>query len=251
MGVIAREASFAGTHRWDRNFFLSMIAAIWVGILMGFVPEILRNIEQHKAPYPIIVHLHAVAFVAWLCLLTGQILLIRVKRVDLHRKLGVAGICLYPVIVVLGVAVAVIVDRLQFGTPDSNPAFISSQLAAMVSFAVLAGAAIAFRKTPSAHKRLMLLATVFIAPAGFARWWGAGLVQLFGHGFLGAFAALHLSDFLLVLTMGAYDLVTRHRLHPAYVFGAGLGLGLDVVAVWLYVSPWWKPVAVMLLGLNG
>lgn len=249
MGVIAKETSFAGTHKWDRDFFLLTVAAVWTGILMGFVPEIVHNAQQHKAPYPIVVHFHAVAFTAWLCLLTSQILLIRIRRVDLHRRLGVAGICLYPAIVVLGFAVAVIIDRSQFGTPDFNPAFISSQIGAIISFAIVAGAGIGLRKSPPAHKRLMLLATIFIAPAGFARWWGAGLATIFGHGFLGAFLALHLSDLLLVLLMGCYDLITRHRLHPAYVFGASVGLGMDVVAVWLYVSPWWRPVATSLLGL--
>src|SRR5579859_3780955 len=185
MGMIGARAeqptTFAGTHRWDRNFFLLVVALILLGILMGFVPEIIKNFQQHKH-YPLIVHIHAVAFVGWLCLLLTQVLLIRARRTDLHRKLGVAGACLYGTMIVLGLGAAVTAARLQFGTPDSDPSFLSIQFADMLSFTVLGGAAIAFSKVSSAHKRLMLLATIFIGNAGYARWWGDGLHDLLGTG---------------------------------------------------------------------
>lgn len=254
-------AKFAGTHRWDRNFFLSMVALIWLGILMGFVPEITQNFHQHKH-YPLIVHIHAVAFVGWLCLLLTQVLLIRTRRTDLHRKLGMAGACLYGSMIVLGIAAAVTTARLQFGTPDSDPSFLSIQFADMLSFTVLGGAALAFRKVPSAHKRLILLATIFIANAGFARWWGDGLHDLLGaglnltdpylanlvDGYWVNVIGEYLADFLLVAALGAYDLVTRRRLHPAYIFGATWGLGFELIAIWLYMSPWWRPVAIAIMG---
>ncbi len=66
-------ASFARTHSWDRNFFLLMVGLVWLGIGMGFGPEIVHRLHTHARPYPIIVHLHAVAFVGWLCLLTAQV----------------------------------------------------------------------------------------------------------------------------------------------------------------------------------
>ncbi|MGH8201421.1 MAG: hypothetical protein ACREVO_13845 [Steroidobacteraceae bacterium] len=54
--------------------------------------------------------------------------------------------------------------------------------------------------------------------------------------------------FLLAAMLGAYDLIGRRRLYPAYLFGAAWGLGLELVAVWLYLSPWWKPVATTFIG---
>jgi hypothetical protein len=53
---------------------------------------------------------------------------------------------------------------------------------------------------------------------------------------------------LLVLGIGVYDLVTRRRLHPAYVLGAIWILSWQFIAKWLYVSPWWKVVSLRLLG---
>lgn len=247
-------ASFARTHRWDRNFHLMMVVLIWLGIGMGFVPEIVHRLQTHAPPYPVIVHVHAAVFVAWLCLLTAQVMLVRTRRTDLHMKLGMAGMYLSPVMVVLGIATAVVVDRLHAGKPGANSAFLSIQLSDILNFAVMASAAFALRRTPSAHKRLILLATIFIANAGFARWWEGPILHWVTrhHGEIGywAYAAgLFLSDFLLVLLMGAYDLVTRRRLHPAYMFGALFGLLVEALAIGLYVSPGWKPVTSRLLGL--
>ena len=247
-------AKFAGTHEWDRNFFLLMVGLVWLGIVMGFVPQIIRRIETHAPPYPVIVHFHAAAMVAWLCLLTAQVMLVRAKRTDLHRRLGIAGMYLYPLMVVLGVATAVAVNRSEVGTPHFDPGFISIQLADMLNFATLASAAFWFRRIPSAHKRFMILATIFIADAGYARWWGRTLIPLLsgGHataGYWANAAGFYLGDFLLVVVMGAYDLITRRRLHPAFIFGAVFGLTWEAVSLWLYMSPWWKPVAMKLLGL--
>lgn len=247
-------AVFARTHRWDRNFYLLMIGLVWLGILMGFVPEIVHRLQTHARPYPIIVHIHAAAFVGWLCLLTAQVVLVRSRRTDLHMKLGVAGMALYLVMVVLGIATAVVVDRLHASQPGSDTAFLSIQLSDILNFAVMASAAFALRRIPSAHKRLILLATIFIANAGFARWWEGPIMHWVTqhHGVPGywAFAAgLFLSDLLLVLAMAAYDLATRRRLHPAFVLGAAFGLLVDALAIELYVSPWWKPVARHLIGL--
>lgn len=233
--------------RWDRNFFLIMVALIWLGILMGFVPEIIHRVEVRRA-FPTVVYYHGAVFVGWLCLLVTQVLLVRSRRVDLHRELGMAGTALYGAMIVLGLTTSVVVDHHQFPTPQSDPSFLSIQLADMLAFSVLGGAAIALRKRPEAHKRLMILATIFIADAGFSRWWGPGLERLLGNGYWGNWAQLYLGDFLLVALIGVYDLGTRRRLYPAYVLGAICGLGAEFAAVWLYLSPWWKPVATGFIG---
>ena len=238
---------FADPRRLDRDFFLLMVALIWLGILMGFVPEIIDRVQAHK-PFPAVVYFHGAVFLLWLCLLTAQVLLIRSRRVDLHRELGMAGAALYGAMLVLGITTVVVVDHDLFATPHGDPSFLSIQLADMLAFAVLGGLAIALRKQPDAHKRLMILATVFIADAGFSRWWAPGLERFLGNGYWGNWAQLYLSDFLLVAMLGAYDLISRRRVYSAYVFGAVWGLGVECVAVWMYLSPWWKPVATVLIG---
>lgn len=238
----------AAQTRLDRNFFLLMVSLIWLGILMGFGPEIVGRFHAPTPPFLAVVYFHAIVFVGWLCLLTVQVLLIRFRKAEFHRELGMAGTALYGAMIVLGVTTSVVVDNHFFGKAPSVPSFLSIQLADMISFAVLGGAAIALRKNPGAHKRLMILATICVANAGFTRWWGNGLERLFGDGYWGTWAQVFLSDFLLIALMGAYDLTRRRRLYVAYALGAVWVFGVESIAIWLYVSPWWKPMAAVLIG---
>jgi hypothetical protein len=249
-GLIVKidNSGFAPFHRWDRNFFLFMVALIWLGILMGFVPEIMKHVQMHRPAYPLVVHIHAVAFVSWLLLLTTQLLLIRSGRVDIHKRLGLTGLVLAPLMIVLGLATSVIVDYLHFPTPQGDAPFLAIQLADITNFGVLAIAGLLLRNTPSAHKRLIILATIFISDAGFARWWGGAIEHAVGDGFWQDWLQDYVYDLMLVAIFAAYDLITRRRLHPAFVKGALFALAVQVLAVWAYVSPWWKPLATHLIG---
>ena len=232
---------FAPKHAWDRNFVLTYVAIIWVGILAGFVPEIVEHARSNAPAYPAIIHVHGVTFVSWLVLLTIQALLIRNRQVRLHRRLGFAGAVLAPTMVLVGLVTSLTIDRLELPTSKADPAFLSIQLFDLLEFGTLAIAALAARKLPSAHKRLVLLATLSIADAGFARWLGSSLH--FGEGVLFSYVELFLPTGLLILGIGAYDMLTRRRLHPAYVAGAALIFTGQLTACWLYHEAVWKAAA--------
>ena len=241
---------FPPFRKWDRDFFLVWLLLIWVGIVMGFGSDMINHFQSHEAPYPLIVHFHAVAFVGFLVLLTTQLLLIRRNRHDLHRKLGIAGFALACVMLVLGPATAIVVQRAAFGTPDSDPSFLSIQLIGILDFFVLIAAAALNRNNPSAHKRLILLAILAISDAGFSRWLGGDIHAWFGggHSFWISFAGLFMATDFLALGIGAYDLITRGRLHPAYIAGTIWMFGCQATEVILYHSPAWKTVATHLIG---
>ena len=247
MAPVSAGARFAPYHKWDRNAFLVLVGLIWLGVLMGFVPAIMKDIQTGRV-YPPIIHVHAVFFVGWLVLLTMQLLLVRARRTDLHIKLGVAGMVMAPIMVFLGVAGGIIVEKVNFGTPLSRPAFLAVIFTDMLGFAGLAAAAFALRRDGSAHKRLILLATFYITDAGYSRWLGAGVHHLLGGDFLGRFVGLTLGPDLMLLALGGYDYVTRKRLHPAYVAGAAWMLGCQLVGVSLYRLPEWKTVALAIIG---
>jgi hypothetical protein len=232
---------FAPRHAWDRYFFLTYVAIIWVGILAGFVPEIVRHVASNDRAFPIIIHVHGVTFVSWLILLTVQALLIRNHRLKLHRALGVAGPFLAGTMIIVGLVTSLTMDRIELPTPQGDPQFLSIQLLDLTEFGILAFAAYAARNLPSAHKRLILLATLSIADAGFARWLGPSLH--FGEGVLSSYVELFLPTSLLVIGIGAYDLVTRRRLHPAYVAGATLIIASQFTASWLYHNAAWTGLA--------
>jgi uncharacterized membrane protein YoaK (UPF0700 family) len=107
----------------------------------------------------------------------------------------------------------------------------------MLVFPLLVAAAVWYRHRPETHKRLMLLATVSLLAAAVARLptalAAAGPPFYFG-----------VVD-LLILMGVLYDLVTRRKVHPVYVWG-GLAilasqvirLALSGTSAWLTVATW-------------
>jgi hypothetical protein len=244
----AEPRRFALHHHWDRNFFLSVVVLIWLGVLLGFGPQILERLATTPAPYPIIVHFHAAAFVGWLVLLSTQVLLIRAQRPDIHRQLGMVGAALAGVMIIIGPATAVVVHAATFGKTGKPPAFLAVQFTDILAFAGLVIPALLWRTRSAAHKRLILLATIYISDAGFARWLNVPLVSLLGHGYWPALAAQYLPSDLLVLGIGAYDVLTRGRLHPAYTAGVAWTAMLQLLATAVLLSSWWPPIANHLIG---
>lgn len=246
--LLRTPAGFTQRHAWDRSFFPLLIAVIWVVILLGFVPAIIHHIVNRQPAYPLIIHIHAVAFVGWLVLLSLQVGLIRARQYEVHRRVGAVGGALALAMVVLGPWAAITSEQVHFGTPLSDPPFLSVEFIEMIVFPLQVGAAIWLRRDAAAHKRLMLLATLFLTTAGFGRWLADPLQAVFGDGFLPFLVEFFGGTILLVLALGAYDIITRRRLHPAYVAGASLGVASEVLAAWLYVDPAWKAVALRIIG---
>jgi hypothetical protein len=195
------------------------------------------------------VHVHAAAFVGWLSLLTAQVLLVRTHRLATHRRLGLAMVVLGAVMLFVGPAAAWVTQQRDFGGPHSNPAFLSVQLSAMITFAVVGGAGVLLRNaSPSAHKRLMIVATLVLADAGFARWLGGPIAHAFGKGPWQRYLGLSGATAVIIIGIGVYDLITRRRLQPAYVAGASWALAGQGLAAYLLFVPSWKVVATHLLG---
>ena len=150
---------FIAFHKWDRNFFLAFLALCWLGVLMGFYPAVTKRLHGHADyPAPLILQIHAFAFCTWLVLLTIQIGLVRVRRPQLHMKLGLVAFALIPVMALSGFFSEIYSQRFRSADPTERPFFIIV-IFYVVAFTALASAAVIARKNPTAHKRLILLAT--------------------------------------------------------------------------------------------
>lgn len=249
-----RDTRFQSHGRWDGHVVLLCLGLVWLSMIAGFGGAIARRLSSGAASVPAIVHLHAVVFTAWLAGYTAQVLFVRRANLALHRKLGVIMAGAIGVLLVLGVLTAYAVQRHNAGTPASDPAFLSVQLGDLIGFIGLTAAAVVLRRDSAAHRRLMLLALLHVSTAGFARWLGGPVGGLFhfgdwGSSFWQTFVLLHFTNDLLILGLGAYDLATRGRLHPAYVAGVAWGFGMQALQVGLYVTPAWAPLARRALGL--
>ena len=230
--------AFAPVHKADAVFFPVVLGLIWLGILEGFVPKIVAHFAGHQ-PYSAILRIHAAVFVGWLLLLTFQLVLIRSHKVALHRRVGQLGVVWMPLLFVIGLVTSIIVDRSKFGTPEWGPDFFAIQLSDLVLFAALTGAALLMRRDPASHKRLMLLGTVTISNAGFARWWDPVLGAWLGRGYVPELIVDFLSDFLILGAMLAYDFATRGRANRALLRAAALVVGIESLAVFVYFNPGW------------
>jgi len=235
---------FAPHHAWDRNALAVMLALVWLGVLMGFG----RNLVKHGFNYPLIVHVHAAAFIGWMLLFTVQALLVRQHKQALHKRLGLFGLGLAIAMVALGPLTGIVTQTLGFGGPHSDPPFLSITFLSIAVFAGLVGAALLTRRDGAAHKRLMLLGIIDLSSAGFARWLGGPIIHAIGPGPLGFSALVYLVPTLLVLGIGAYDLVTRRRLLPAYVLGSLFSVVLQAASIALYFSPAWRALTVQMVG---
>jgi hypothetical protein len=200
----------------DRAFYTGMALTAAAAVLLGFSPTFfLRGADL--PPLSPLLTTHGIVFSTWIALLITQTSLVAADRRDLHRKLGVVGACLAALLVVLGTLAAI--DALRRGaTPIAGldpRSFFAIPIRDVVTFPILVGAAVWFRRDAETHKRLMILATINIIDAAIARF---PVAAISAHG-PPAFYAI---QDLLILAGFAYDKFTRGRVHRAYFWGGGL-----------------------------
>ena len=228
----------------DHRFFTGMSIVVAVLVVLGFSQTYPAKAFAPGIGLPPVIHLHALLFCSWLLLFIAQAVLALKGRLDLHRKLGTVGVVAAALMMVLGVAAALAAARLGHrGIPGVEfpdaAGFLLLNVGSVAVFSILVATAWLFRHRPQIHKRLMLTALVGgLAPPGLAR-----LPLVAGH--TPAIAGVALA---LLLAGPVYDLVTRRRLHPAYVFGVVVALAsIPPVAAQISASDQWHRVTEWLL----
>ena len=228
----------------DHRFF-SLMAIIAAGtIVAGFSQTYVSKVVTGAPALPPIVHLHAAIFTSWLGLFVAQTTLVLTGRTAVHRRLGVAGVALAALMLVVGTATAIAVARLGHrGIPGVEfkdaEGFLLLNLGAIIVFSTLVGAGWYYRRSPQTHKRLMLMATV----GGLV---GPGVSRLpFASGRPPVIGILALA---FLFAGPVHDLVTRRRVHPAYLWGGLLAIAaIPPVVASLAATEAWHGVASWLL----
>jgi len=245
----SRRRRFVAYHKWDRNFFLTFLVVCWLGVLMGFVPAVMKRHAGHADyPAPIILQIHAFAFSAWMAMLTAQILLIRSGRQRIHMRLGQIGFALVPVMAASAFLSELYSQRWRFVHPPNSQAFFIIAIFYVIGFTTLASAALIVRKNPGAHKRLILLATTIIVGAAYTRWWGDPLYRAFGDGLGGMIINTYTGTNLIMLGALTYDWWTRRRLHRVYEIAVPAILAGEIATTFIYHSQSWLPIARFAIG---
>jgi uncharacterized membrane protein YozB (DUF420 family) len=217
MTTVAMRVADTSVRRHDRLFYASMSLASIVAVFVGFAPTYYLKSYFRAAPLTPLVHLHGLVFTGWILLFLTQTVLVARHRTDLHRRLGVAGAGLAVLLVVIGVTTATVSARRGFaGGSLEALTFLATPFGDRWCFLILAAAGLLYRRRPEAHKRLMLLATLSILDAAVARWPLAIIRTV-------PIAFFVITD-VFMLAGPIYDLASRRRVHPAYIWGVLLVL---------------------------
>jgi hypothetical protein len=241
---MATATSFGQTAAKARShshaFFTLLPVAMFVAVFVGFAPTYYLKTAYGTPALPILYHVHGAAFTAWMLLLILQPALVASGRTPLHRQLGVAGGVLAAAMTVLAWFVAIDLGRRGGGAPGVPPAgFTAVTLATVVIFPAFVGAALWWRQFPATHKRLMMIATMELLPAGVGRW--PGVADVGPPGFFGG------ADLALVALL-VYDRVTTGRFHRATVVGGTILVASQVIRVVLAFNEGWQAFARGLIG---
>lgn len=225
----------------ERRFYgLAALAAALIAFA-GFARTYYLKDVFGSPQLPGLVHLHGIVMTAWIVLFAVQAGLVAARRVDLHRKLGIAGAALAALVVIVGVATAIEAARRGVSPGPPPLVFLAIPLGGVLVFGLLVGAAIANRRRGDWHKRLMLVGALSILTPAIAR---IPVDALHAGGIIAFFA---ITD-LLVIACVAWDAARNRRLHPAFAWG-GLFLVLSQAGTLAVAqSAAWQPVARWLVG---
>jgi hypothetical protein len=200
----------------ERVFYTTMAFAILIVIFVGFSRTFYLRpyfFPEHLIPLLI---LHGTIFSSWMALFVTQTTLVATKNTRIHMKLGVAGLVIAILMLLVGTYTALVRAKGPSPLPDVNPlAFLTIPLGDMLVFGILFGAAYYYRKKLDTHKRLMLLASIALLPAGVARW----PLHFIETG--GPLVFYGLADLFIVPCL-IFDIITRGKPHRATVLGGAL-----------------------------
>jgi len=217
------QAGVRRDRQFDNYFFSAMALLILATVFVGFARTyFLAGVFRAHLPN-VLIHIHGAAFTCWILLLVTQTALVSADRVDIHRKLGLAGFVLACAMIALGLLAATNSLSRNFappGSPFTAQQFYVVPIASMLMFTVLIACAYAYRTSPAAHKRLILLATFALMDAPTGR---PPFAVITHHQFLDS---VFIYAFLLLLV--AYDLWSIRKVHGATTLG---GLFIFIVTM--------------------
>lgn len=212
--------------------------AVGLAVFVGFAKTYYLKFAFAQPALPLLVHVHGLLMTAWVVLFGSQTWLVANHRVDLHRRLGMAGVAMVALIPVIGVMTAIEGARLGHSPGPPPLVFLTVPLFSVMAFTVLAGTGLALRRRTDWHRRLMLAATLNLLPPALGR-----LAPLYLH-LPGLPYAFGVTD-LALLGAAAYDARQHRRLHPAFGWSIGLTLAWQVAALalgstsaWLQLAHW-------------
>jgi hypothetical protein len=211
MATVFESSPSARQH--ERLFFFIMALAIIVTVVPSFWMFHQAGFSSFSSPWW--VHVHAFTFMGWIGFYMVQNSLVLRGSVGVHQRLGRIGAVYAVWMVLVGLALTPMTLAAGRSPPFFTPPyFLALDWVNILFFAGLIAAALKNRQRSDWHKRLMLCATICVmAPA-----WGR-IIVLSGHTMT---APVNIAVLLPYVAVGmVFDLATRRRIHPAWLWGFG------------------------------
>ena len=250
-------------HSIDRWIFVAMAVWFIAIVLTGFVPDAIMKVglveTGQRPPFPVAMHLHAVAMGSFMLLLLTQAVLMATGRRELHMKVGIAAFAFVPVLVIVGFILAPTIYHQVWNVAQAAPAeaqpklqqqlrnldnILLAQISIGVLFPLLMTIGLKARVGNSGlHKRMMFLATAIPLPAAISR-----ITWL-----PNSFPATPVGNDLWVLfalsPLFLWDVMRNRRVHEAYWVWAAFYAPTAILVAKLWDTPWWHATARHIMGV--
>jgi hypothetical protein len=248
----------------DRWIYVFMAVLFIATTLVGFIPDSLQKIAAVRAgqaaPFPVILHVHAVLMGSWLLLLLAQTVLMATGRPALHKQLGMAAVVLAPAMVIAWIVLVPTMLSIHWRELAAPPpgmtadavattrmfltSLFAGQVRAVIVFAILIAWAFRARRTDTGlHKRLIFLATVMPLPAAIDR------IAWLPTSYPFSMLSPDLYTLLWISPLFLWDVYRLKRIHRAYVIWFLVCLPLTIGVHMLWGNPWWVATVPKLMGL--
>lgn len=220
-----------GAERGEARFFFSMACLMVATILAGFSLNFMLG--RSSLSSPLLVHAHGVVMLTWLGLYLMQNTLIFAGNVALHRRMGWLAAAWVPVVLAMGLLVMRHSLQTRGGPPffAQNQFLISNPLQ-LFGFAGLTAWAISVRRNTGWHRRLMFCGMAMLCGPGFGRLLPMPLFIPFAW-----YASIFVPIALFVGAGMIADILRYGRVHPAWFWGVGVSVGLQIIADVIAYSP--------------
>jgi hypothetical protein len=226
-------------------YFVMAVVGL-LAVFIGFAKTFFLPVIRGTFDGPVSVHVHGAFAFSWIFLFFIQNVLIRTRSFRVHQTLGYFGI-----FIAFGVAVTIVpaalfqAEReLGQGLEDTAVSAVLGSVTSALLFLSLVLAGVYYRKTPQAHKSLMLLSIIVVLwPAWFR----------FRHYFPGIprpeiWLGLVLADSLIVITL-LWQWFVHKSINRVFLIVGLLVIIEQTFEVFMFDSPWWRIAAKHLYAL--
>lgn len=238
--------------------FFVVTAAIYILVtLVGFIPDSIMKMALveagARAPFPPLLHVHAVLMGSFLILLLAQTMMVATGRQAMHERMGRVLAVLAVALIGVGFALApTMYHQVASAIPAAPPQareklqainllqenILLLQIRIGLLFALFIGLGLAAReRNPGFHKRMMIISPAMALPAAFDRitW----LPQTFPTSPL----STSLWPLLALAPLVLWDVIRNQRVHNAYLVFASIYLPAAVLVELAWNTPGWHELA--------